>query len=150
MLLTSVIALLLYVGTYALGLIEAGTFGARNPALLPEDLSVAQSTLTGFLVLCGLLLVIFVEPPSPWWVGGNRLNGDHRPALLALAMMAVFVLITMIPPLRALFLLSPLGLREYALLALAVTIWLFTVRLTWRTRLLSRYLSVDLDEPPTR
>jgi hypothetical protein len=65
-------------------------------------------------------------------------------------MMAVFVLITMIPPLRALFLLSPLGLREYALLALAVTIWLFTVRLTWRTRLLSRYLSVDLDEPPTR
>jgi hypothetical protein len=56
----------------------------------------------------------------------------------------------MIPPLRDLFLLSPLGLREYALLTLAVTIWLFTVRLTWRTRLLSRYLSVDLDEPPAR
>jgi cation-transporting ATPase E len=149
-LLTSVIALLLYVGTYALGLMEAGTFGARNPALLPEDFSVAQSTLTGFLVLCGLLLVIFVEPPSPWWVGGNRLNGDYHPTLLALAMMVVFMLITMIPPLRDLFLLSPLGLQEYALLTLAVTIWLFTVRLTWRTRLLSRYLSVDLDEPPAR
>jgi cation-transporting ATPase E len=150
MLLTSTIGLLLFVGTYALGLIEAGTFGARNPALLPEDFPVAQSTLTAFLVLCGLLLVIFVEPPTPWWVGGNRLSGDRRPTLLALAMMAAFALITMIPPLRTLFVLSPLGPQEYALLAFALTSWLFTVRLTWRKRLLSRYLCVDLDEPSAR
>jgi cation-transporting ATPase E len=150
MLLTSTIGLLLFVGTYALALLEAGTFGARNPALLPEDFPVAQSTLTGFLVLCGLLLVIFVEPPTPWWVGGNRLSGDRRPTLLALAMMAAFALMTMIPPLRTWFVLSPLGPKEYVLLALALTIWLFTVRLTWRSRLLSRYLSVDLDEPAAR
>jgi cation-transporting ATPase E len=150
MLLTSAIGLLLFVGTYALGLIEVGTFGARNPALLPDDFPVAQSSLTAFLVLCGLVLVIFVEPPSPWWVGGNTLCGDRRPTLLALAMMAAFALITMIAPLRALFVLSPLGLKEYVLLALALTIWLFSVRLTWRKRLLGRYLSVDLDETSAR
>jgi hypothetical protein len=48
------------------------------------------------------------------------------------------------------FVLSPLGPQEYALLALALTIWLFSVRLTWRKCLLSRYLSVDLDEPLAR
>jgi cation-transporting P-type ATPase E len=148
MLLTSTIGLLLFVGAYALDVIAAGTFGARNPAILPEDFPVVQSMLTYFLVLCGLLLVIFVEPPTPWWVGGNKLSGDRRPTLLSLAMLVTFALITMIAPLRSWFMLSPLGPREYVLLALALAIWLFTVRLTWRKRLLSRYLSVGLDEPP--
>lgn len=150
MLLTSMIGLLLFVGAYALDVIEAGTFGARNPAILPENLPVVQSTLTYFLVLCGLLLVIFVEPPTPWWVGGNKLSGDRRPTLLTLAMLVTFALITLIAPLRSWFMLSPLGPQEYALLALALAIWLSTVRLTWRKRLLSRYLSVGLDEPPAQ
>jgi hypothetical protein len=65
-------------------------------------------------------------------------------------MMAAFALITVIPPLRTLFVLSPLGPKEYALLALALGVWLFTLRLTWRKRLLGRYLSVDLDTPAVK
>jgi cation-transporting ATPase E len=142
--LSSTLGLLLFVGSYSLRLIEAGTFGARNSAALLDDFPAAQTTLTAFLVFCGLFLIIFVEPPTPWWVGGNALSGDRRPALLAVGMMVCFVVITLVPPLRALFVLAPLGLQEYLLLALAVGVWVFLVRGMWRTRVLGRYLSVDL------
>jgi cation-transporting P-type ATPase E len=143
-LLTSALGLLLFVGSYSLRLVEAGTFGARSSSALLDDVPAAQTTLTAFLVLCGLFLIIFVEPPTPWWVGGNALSGNRRPTLLAVGLMATFVVITLVPPLRAVFVLAPLGPQEFLLLALAVGAWVLLVRATWRARLLSRYLSVDL------
>jgi cation-transporting P-type ATPase E len=141
-LITSVLGLLLYVGSYSLWLVSMGSFGARNQIYSLDDYPAAQTTLTTFLVFCGLFLVIFVEPPTRWWVGGNRLRGDWRPTLLAISMMVAFVAITLIPPLRALFVLSPLGWRESLLIAVALVVWLFAVRATWRLRLLGRYLGV--------
>jgi cation-transporting ATPase E len=146
MLLSSVIGLLLFVGTYALDLAHAGHGGSiavANPVTLAEDYPAAQSTLTAFLVLCGLLLMIFVEPPTPWWVGASPLSGDRRPTWLAVGLMGVFFVVTLLPPLRGLFMLTALGLQQYLLLALAVTLWLFTVRGAWRSHLLSRFLSFD-------
>jgi cation-transporting ATPase E len=142
-LITSVLGLLLYVGSYTLWLVSIGSFGARNQIYQLDDYPAAQTTLTTFLVLCGLFLVIFVEPPTPWWVGGNRLSGDWRPTLLAAGMMGAFVAITLLAPLRALFVLSPLGPRDLLLVAVALVIWLFVVRATWRLRLLGRYLDVS-------
>ena len=142
-LITSVLGLLLYVGSYSLWLVSMGSFGARNQIYSLDDYPAAQTTLTTFLVFCGLFLVIFVEPPTRWWVGGNRLRGDWRPTLLAISMMVAFVAITLIPPLRALFVLSPLGWRESLLIAVALVVWLFAVRATWRLRLLGRYLGVS-------
>jgi cation-transporting ATPase E len=142
-LITSVLGLLLYVGSYSLWLVSMGSFGARNQIYSLDDYPAAQTTLTTFLVFCGLFLVIFVEPPTRWWVGGNRLRGDWRPTLLAIGMMVAFVAITLIPPLRALFVLSPLGWRESLLIAVALVVWLFAVRATWRLRLLGRYLGVS-------
>jgi cation-transporting ATPase E len=145
-LLSSVIGLLLFVGSYVLGLARTGYGGAvagANPVALAEDYPAAQSTLTAFLVLCGLLLMVFVEPPTPWWVGASSLSGDHRPALLAVGLMGVFFVVTLLPPLRGLFMLAALGLQEYLLLALAITVWLFTVRAVWRSHLLSRLLNLD-------
>lgn len=144
MLLTSTIGLLLFVGVSSLRLAHVGIVGAANPVALAEDYPAAQSTLTAFLVLCGLLLMIFVEPPAPWWVGANSLSRERRPALLAVGMMVLFFVVTLLPPLRGWFMLTALGPQEYALLALAITIWLFAVRATWRSQLLSRYLSVEL------
>ncbi len=60
-------------------------------------------------------------------------------------MMVAFVLMTMIAPLSTRSVVSPRGPQEYALLALALGVWLFSVRMIWRARLLSRYLSMDLD-----
>jgi hypothetical protein len=56
----------------------------------------------------------------------------------------VFVIISLVPGLRSLFLLSPLSVQEYALVLGAVVLWLFIVRWIWRARLLGRFLGVDL------
>lgn len=141
MLLTSVIGLLLFAGTYVLRQAQAGSL-AHGVVLASEDYPVAQSTLTAFLVITGLLLIVLVQPPTTWWAGGSVVTQDRRPAWLAAGMLALFALISLVPALRALFVLSPLGLQEYLLVAGAALIWLLAVRAAWRWRLLSRYLSV--------
>lgn len=144
-LITSILGLLLFVGTYALILVQTGTFGARNGSVLLNDFPVAQTTLTTFLVFCGLFLVIFVEPPTRWWVGGHALTGDWRPTLLAVGMMIAFMVIMLVPPLRSLFVLHSLGIQEYLLVAVALVVWVFGLRATWRLRVLSRYLGVNVE-----
>jgi cation-transporting ATPase E len=99
---TSAIGLLLFYGTFVLLLQRAGAFAApltqaQIIQLLETTLPIAQTALTAFLVLCGLLLVIFVEPPTPWWTGGDTLSGDWRPTVLAVALMAAFIAINLLP-----------------------------------------------------
>jgi cation-transporting ATPase E len=145
MLLTSVIGLLLFVATYTLHHATGGSGGSAppvNPVTLAEDYPAAQSTLTAFLVFCGLLLMIFVAPPTPWWVGASSLSGDRRPAWLAVGLMGVFCVVTLLPPLRWWFMLTTLGLQEYLLLLGALIVWLFAVRAFWRLHLLSRFLGL--------
>jgi len=103
---------------------------------------VAQTTLTTFLVICGLFLVIFVEPPTEWWTGGDVLSGDWKPTILAAVLMAAFVVINAVPQARALFALAPLGWTELGLVAAALAIWLPLVRLLWRKRLIARFLGL--------
>jgi cation-transporting P-type ATPase E len=142
-LLTSVMALALFVGTYALHLVQLGAFGTRDPAALLRDYPQAQTTLTAFLVLCGLLLMIFVEPPTAWWAGAAATRGDWRPTILAVGLMLVFAVVTVDPALRTLFVLAPLGVQEYVILGGAVALWVLALRGALRTRVLSRYLSED-------
>jgi cation-transporting P-type ATPase E len=129
-LITSVLGLILF----------AAVYGRRGG----DTLAVAQTTLTAFLVLCGLFLVIFVEPPTPWWAIGNGCAGDWRPTSLAVGMMVAFVLILLAPPLRMLFALQPLGLNEFAALAITLGAWLLALRTAWKYRLMSRLLDVRL------
>ena len=93
-------------------------------------------------MICGLLLVIFVEPPTAWWTGGDTLSGDWKPTILAALLMAAFVVINVLPQARALFALAPLGWVEVGLVAGAVALWLPLVRLFWRRRLIARFLGL--------
>jgi cation-transporting P-type ATPase E len=146
-LITSAIALLLFSGTFMLLLQRAG---ALDPALAQAQYiilfeavrPVAQTALTAFLVTCGLFLVIFVEPPTEWWIGGDTLSGDWKPTILAVVLMVVFAIINAVPQARALFALAPLGWTELGLVAGAVAIWLPLVRLLWRKHLIARFLGV--------
>lgn len=142
MLLTSAIGLLLFAGSFELRVAQTGTLA--RPVAFAKDYPAAQSALTAFLVVTGLLLIVLVQPPTRWWEGGSALSPDRRPAWLAAGMMALFVIISLVPPLRAMFALTPLRLQEYLLVAAAALVWLFAVRATWRGRFLSRYLSVDV------
>jgi cation-transporting ATPase E len=48
-------------------------------AVLKHTLPRAQTVLTYFLTVCGLLLVMFVEPPNRFWAGRDEPSGDRRP-----------------------------------------------------------------------
>lgn len=91
----------------------------------------AQTVLTIFLVLCGLLLVVFVVP----------IRTDRRPVLLVAALGLLFVAI-LLTPVRVIFALSPTGITPLALIVMAVLVWLLALRETWRRRIVERYLSL--------
>jgi cation-transporting ATPase E len=108
-----------------------------------DNLDVARTALTTTTVLCGLVLIPFVEPPTPSWVGGDKLSGDKRPTVLALVMLTVFGLIMFVPSLRESFDLIPLRPLDYASIALAVVLWAIVLRLIWRRRLFEWWLGID-------
>ncbi|MBR8837778.1 MAG: HAD-IC family P-type ATPase [Stigonema ocellatum SAG 48.90 = DSM 106950] len=107
---------------------------------------IAQSALTNVAVLCGLLLIVFVEPPTKALVRGTPSSGDWRPTILAVFMLGVYVTIIAIPRLRRFFELVLLDKSDYILIGGIVILWGFFLRFIWRYRLLERFLSVDFTE----
>ena len=108
-----------------------------------EAQAVAQSALTTFSVLGGLLMVPFVVPPTTFWTGGSELSGDWRPSVLALGMLVVFLLIVVLPGVRAFFSLTPLDDTTYLLIAGAVILWGLLQRWLWRVHFLERFLQME-------
>ncbi len=116
-----------------------------SPALgesSPEFLAIvlhSQTMLASYLIGVGLLLLMFVEPPTRWWVGGDAYSGDWRPTLLAGGLLLAFVAVMALPPLRGFFALEPLTPLGVLAIVAAALAWLFLVRLVWRRRLLERF-----------
>jgi len=104
----------------------------------------AQSTLTAFLALVGLLTIIFVEPPTEWWAGGDDISGDWKPTILAIVLMILFFAILFFKPARDLFALRELNGWEIGVAVLAATAWLFLTRWLWRRRAFERYLGIKV------
>jgi cation-transporting ATPase E len=112
-----------------------------------RDMLYAQHALTHTVVVCGIILIIFVEPPTQWWVGGDNLSGDWRPTLLALGMFVVYAAFLFVPPLRDFYGLAPLQqAADYLAVVVVVIIWIFVLRYLWRARLFERYFDVDLSK----
>jgi cation-transporting P-type ATPase E len=147
MFVTTVIGLLLFYGALVLRVRPpgGGWWTGLDRLLLRQtpgyDLALesARSVLAIFMVLAGIVLVVFVEPPNAWWVGGDVERGDWRPARLAAGLAAIFVLINL-TPLREIFALSPMNGYEAAAILVALAVWLFTVRFFWRRRVIARFV----------
>jgi cation-transporting ATPase E len=107
-----------------------------------DDVHIARTALTTFTVLCGLVLIPFVEPPTQFWVGGDKLSSDKRPAYLAAALLALSTAIVLLPAPRDFFELVLLRPLDYALIALAVVAWAFTLRFIWRRELFEWWLGM--------
>jgi cation-transporting ATPase E len=122
----------------------ASNLSLSEGEMFGRAVGIAQTALTTLTVFCGLLLVPFVEPPTPAWVGGNRLAGDWRPSILALLLFAAYGLILAYEPLRTFFGLTPLRAIDYVIVAAVAVAWAYLLRFTWRERLLDRFLSLDL------
>jgi cation-transporting P-type ATPase E len=131
-----------------------GTLFLRVPGIGPAEVlvhplgfrdavAVGQTSLAAFLVMIGLLLIVFVEPPNHWWTGGDVLSSDRRPSLLAAGLGLAFAALLASPPLRTAFELQVLGWPDLALVGGATLAWLFTVRAAWRHRVLERFFAVQ-------
>jgi cation-transporting P-type ATPase E len=117
---------------------------AREDYIVEVSELVAQTSLTVFTLFAGLLLIVFVEPPTQFFVGGDVYSGDKRPAVLAVVMLVAYGVIALVEPLRRFFELIALPYYIYALIALITLVWMFMLRRAWRGRWLQRFLEVDL------
>jgi cation-transporting ATPase E len=106
-------------------------------------INISRTALTTVTVLMGLVLIAFVEPPTPWWVAGDDLSGDWRPTLVGLLMLGIYVLINVYEPLRTFFELEVLHPVDYVLLTSVTVLWTLLLRLIWRAHLFERFLGVD-------
>jgi cation-transporting ATPase E len=103
----------------------------------------SQTVLTVYSVLVGLALVLFVEPPFQWFVGGDRYSGDKRPTVLAGGILILLIISLSVPRFRRFWELLPLAWTDYVLIAGAVVAWMLVVRYVWRARLFERFLHLE-------
>jgi cation-transporting P-type ATPase E len=112
-----------------------------NPLAFSEAVAVGQTSLTVFIILIGLLLIVFVEPPTAWWTGGDVLSSDRRPAGLAAALGVALIAVMALPGLRSFFELATLGAVDFGLILSAALIWLLGVRVAWRRKWMEGFFS---------
>ena len=110
------------------------------------EIAYSQLVVTYLLVALGLLLIIFVQPPSRFWIGGDVLSRDRCNPALSFILFILFIDITILPLTQELFRLNTLqDLTHYALIGATVLIWIFVVRAIWRAPWLSRYVGILSD-----
>jgi cation-transporting ATPase E len=104
---------------------------------------VAQSALTTFTLLAGLVLVVFVEPPTEFFVGGDIYSGDKRPTLLVVGLLLASLAVILIAPIRTFFEVLVLPPAIYLLIFALVFLWAFVLRLAWRAHWFERFLRLE-------
>ena len=121
-----------------------GSLEQNSVIISNQLLSVPRSALVTIMILCGLLLVPFMKPPTKSWVGGEPFSGDWRYSLVALGLLGIYIAILAVPPLREFFELSLLSKHDYVVIAWVALAWCLLLRYVWRAKLLDRFLGVDL------
>ena len=105
---------------------------------------VAEKAMITLQILGGLLLLPFLKPPTPAWVGGEPLSRDWRYTILAGIVLVMYGLILVIPFWQTFFELSSLNAIHYLGIGLVALIWTLVVRFTWRHALLDRFLGIKI------
>mgnify|MGYP001306892377 CR=1 FL=1 len=108
------------------------------------EVSRSRDAITITTVLCGLILLIFVEPPVRWLARGDKFSGDWRPTIMAGLMGGCLVAILAVPFLRDFFGMGKLSIGDYLVITGIVIIWAVVLQLVWRYRLLDKLLGMDI------
>lgn len=104
----------------------------------------AQGSLSIFVSWISCFVILFLEPPSRFFLGWRReVSPDKRPAFLAAGLFVLFLVIWSVPSIGYYFgiLVKPLPITMI-ILGLVV-IWFFLVRAIWRANLFERILGLD-------
>jgi magnesium-transporting ATPase (P-type) len=98
------------------------------------------------LIAMGLLLVIFVHPPSRARVGGGCLSSGWPNIAMAVVLFIVYNLLIHIPLAQELLHVGPLSNPTgYVLIGVIVLLWALVLQLSWRRGLLRRYVDIMSD-----
>ncbi|MCB0193086.1 MAG: HAD-IC family P-type ATPase [Anaerolineae bacterium] len=107
------------------------------------NILTAQTALTIFFALTGILIMLFAEPPLEWFAGGAPYRGNRIVGPAAIALFVAFFVVLLVTPLRAFFQMVPLPFEFYVAILLSVAVWLFVQRAIWRNRWFSRFLDIE-------
>jgi cation-transporting ATPase E len=141
---STIIGLVIFYGLLAVRFDQTGITATGDILTARGDvILLAQTALVTFLTITGLLLIVFAEPPTKWWVGADVFSGDWRPTILAGLMFIVYLLVMAIPIARPYFEIVPLPWQDWLIVIVASLIWLFTTRYMWRQRTIERFLGID-------
>ena len=107
---------------------------------------LAQGSVSIFISWTACLLIVFLEPPSRFFLGWrSEVSPDKRPAWLALGLFMLFWLIWSFQPLGYYFGILEKPLMIQLLIFLVVVLWFFLIRAVWRARLFERFLGLSLE-----
>jgi cation-transporting P-type ATPase E len=108
-------------------------------------LPLAQTALTVFAVVCGLALVMFVQPPARPDHAEPR--GNWPPTLMVLGLFACQIGVLTIAPLRTFFNLQALDVVDYLIIGCAAVLWGVLVQTIWHFHLFERFLQLEWKDP---
>jgi len=98
-----------------------------------QNKEYAELAVTYAWLMAGWLRVLFIQPPTAFWVGGAPLRGDRRVIWVLLSSVLLFAVAISIPLLQSLFQTVWLpSLLDYLWIALAVSVWALVTRSLWR------------------
>ncbi len=147
-LVTSLFALLIFYGVLLMQIYFRSDFNldmSVNEAaqVIAQAQPLAQTTVVTFLTFALLVLVFFVRPPHKWFAVVSPVSQDKRPALLALGLIFVYILILNIPLGRTIYGLTPLTTQTVLLIVAGVILWAAVLIFFWRKNTVEDYLDVD-------
>ena len=114
-----------------------------------NDLAYAQLAMTHTLVFCGTLTILFVEPPLPIFAGGDIYRGNKWPAIVVIALVVIFLLLSPTWLGKELFDLQPLSsVWDYLIVLGTAAIFGLLLKAFWRFRVFDRYMRIDTEASP--
>ncbi len=125
------------------------TFEELTQLITPQNFraaqAIAETALVTIQVFAGLLLLLFLKPPTPTWVGGAPLSRDWRFTILAGLILVGYLLLLTVPFLQTFFELQPLSFSAIFGIGLVALLWAIGVRSVWRHSLLDRFLGIEIN-----
>jgi cation-transporting ATPase E len=104
--------------------------------------TLAKTAVTTFLVYIGLLVIVFVEPPTARLAVAEPLSPDRRPTELAAILGIAYFVVLQVPPLRDFFSLQSLSPGDWLVVIAGVLAWTALVWVFWRYRFVDRFLGL--------
>jgi cation-transporting ATPase E len=102
----------------------------------------AQTALSTFVSYAAFLLILFLRPPSRFFASWTRPDGDRRPAVLVVGLVAVFSAGLFVPAFTGYFGLTDAADPVFRTVLPALVVWFLLLSAVYRSRLLERALGL--------